>query len=271
MGKVRELDSRAVVVTGAAGGLGRELCKAFAARGARVAALDVDADALGRLPAELALPDLLTVPCDLTDEGQCKAAIAEVLARLGAIDVLVNNAGVSHRSLFAQTEPEVIRRVMTVNFFGAVNVTHAALPTLLERRGAVVAISSVAGFAPLAARSGYAASKHALHGCFETLRAEYGARGVDVMIVCPSFIATAIAASHLGGDGGAAQGPRTIVGGALAPALVARRVVGALERGRRLVLIGRTAWLAWLVSRCAPRWYERAMVRRLDAEMKSRP
>jgi NAD(P)-dependent dehydrogenase (short-subunit alcohol dehydrogenase family) len=271
MMKARELDSRVVVITGAAGGLGRALCTAFAARGARIAALDVDEQALEQLHSELALPELLAVRCDLTDEDQCGAALAEVVRRLGGVDVLVNNAGISHRSLFAQTEPAVIRRVMAVNFFGAVNATHAALPALLERRGTVVAISSVAGFAPLAARSGYAASKHALHGCFETLRAEYAERGLDVLLVCPGFIATAIAAAHLGGDGGSAQGPRTLVGEALAPELVARRVVAAVERRRRLLLVGRVAWLAWLVSRLAPRWYERSMVKRLRAEMNKRP
>ncbi len=269
--KARELDSRVVVVTGAAGGLGRELCVAFAARGARIAALDVDQPALERLQRELALPELLALRCDLSDQQQCSAALAEVVQRWGGIDVLVNNAGISHRSLFAQTDPAVIRRVMEVNFFGAVNATHAALPALLERHGTVVAISSVAGFAPLAARSGYAASKHALHGLFETIRAEYGDRGLDVLLVCPGFIATAIAAAHLGGDGSSAQGPRTVVGEALAPALVARRVVKAVEQRRQLLLVGRVAWLAWLVSRLAPRWYERTMVRRMRAEINSRP
>ncbi len=267
MTRARELDSRVVVVTGAAGGLGRALCAAFAARGARIAALDVAGQALEDLRQQLALPEMLTLHCDVTDDGDCRAAIAAIVQRWGGVDVLVNNAGISHRSRFGETEPAVIRQVMAVNFLGSVSATHAALPALLERRGTVVAISSVAGFAPLAARSGYAASKHALHGLFETLRAEYSGRGLDVLLVCPGFIATAIAAAHLGGDGGSAQGPRTVVGDALAPEFVARRVVAAVERRQRLLLVGRVAWLAWLVSRLAPRWYERAMVRRLRAEM----
>ncbi len=263
----RELAGRVVAITGAAGGLGRELCVAFAARGARIAALDLNDLGLERLRRELALPEFLAVHCDLADPQRCAAAFEVVAERWGGVDILVNNAGISHRSLFADTDPAVIRRVMEVNFFSALHATHAALPALLDRQGAVVAISSVAGFAPLAARAGYAASKHALHGMFDTLRAELGPHGVDVLIVCPTFIATGIAAAHLGGDGEAASGPRTVVGEALDPAEVARAIVRALERRRRLLLVGRVAWFAWVVSRIAPGLYARIMARRMREEL----
>ncbi|OGA01322.1 MAG: hypothetical protein A2Z64_15130 [Betaproteobacteria bacterium RIFCSPLOWO2_02_67_12] len=261
----RELSGRVVAITGAAGGLGRALVAAFAARGARVAALDLDAAGLAQLA-----PEVLALPCDITRPQACRDAVAQVLARFGALDVLVNNAGISHRSLLAATDPAVIRSVMEVNFFGALNATQAALEALTARRGAIVAISSVAGFAPLVARTGYAASKHALHGLFETLRAELEGSGVHVMLACPGFIRTAIAQAHLGADGGAARGPRTVVGEALAPEEVAARIVNALERERRLLLIGGVARLAWWMSRLAPRLYARIMVRRMRAELQQR-
>lgn len=265
--RTRELAGRVVAITGAAGGLGRELCVAFAARGARIAALDLDDLGLERLRRDLALPEFLVAHGDLTDPQRCAAAFEAIVQRWGGVDVLVNNAGISHRSLFAETEPAVIRRVMEVNFFSALHATHAALPTLLDRQGAVVVISSVAGFAPLAARAGYSASKHALHGMFNTLRAELAPRGLDVLIVCPAFIATEIAAAHLGGDGAAALGPRTVVGNALDPATVARQIVRAVQRRRRMLLVGRVAWLAWIASRLAPGWYARAMVRSMRDEL----
>ena len=263
----RDLSGRVVAVTGAAGGLGRALVAAFARRGASVAALDVDAAGLERLAAEHGAAPLLTRVCDLTREDECRDAVAEVVERFGGLDVLVNNAGISHRSLLRSTRAEVIRRVMQVNFFGAVNATHAALESIVARRGAVVAISSVAGFSPLAARAGYSASKHALHGYFDTLRAELDGTGVGVLVVCPSFIRTGIAQSHLGADGAAAQGPRTVVGAALDPDDVAERIARALESGRSLLTVGRVAWLAWWVSRLAPGLYARIMLRQFRAEM----
>lgn len=262
-----------VAVTGAAGGLGRALCRAFGRRGARVAALDLDAPGLERLEREFAGENITVhaVRCDVTQDASCRAAIAGVAERWGGIDVLVNNAGISHRSLFANTDPDVIRRVMEVNFFGALNCTHAALPALIARRGLVIAISSVAGFAPLVARTGYAASKHALHGLFDTLRAELTPRGVGVLIVCPSFIRTGIAAGHLAGDGGAARHARAVVGSMLDPEEVAERIAAAAEHDRRFLPVGRVAWISWWVSRIAPRLYERLMVRRMKREMLDRP
>ncbi len=261
----RELSGRVVAITGAAGGLGRALAHAFLERGARVAALDVDEAGLARLA-----PEILALPCDITQPEACREAVARILDCFGALDVLVNNAGISHRSLFAATDLAVIRRVMEVNFFGALNATQAALEALAARRGAIVAVSSVAGFTPLAARTGYAASKHALHGLFDTLRSELEGSGVHVMIACPSFIRTAIAQAHLGADGGAAEGPRTVVGEALEPAAVAARIARGLENGERLLLIGRVAHLAWWMTRFAPGLYARLMARRMRAELEQR-
>ncbi len=259
----RDLNGKVAAITGAAGGLGRALVQAFLARGARVAALDVNDGSFAELQAQGAF----TLRCDITQPEACRAAVAAIVGHFGALDVLVNNAGLSHRSLVALTDPAVLRSVMEVNFFGALNATQAALEALAARRGAIVTVSSVAGFAPLAARAGYAASKHALHGLFDTLRTELEGRCVEVLIACPSFIATGIGRVHLGADGGLAQGPRTIVGGELDPGDVAERIVRALERRRRLVLVGRVAWQAYWLSRFAPGLYARIMARRMRAEL----
>ncbi len=264
----RELAGRVVAVTGGAGGLGRALVRAFATRGAHVAALDLDAPALERLAGQ-EKGMALAIACDITSAEACRDAVARVLAKLGGLDVLVNNAGISHRSLFEATDPGVIRRVIEVNFFGALNATQAALPELVARRGAIAVVSSVAGFAPLAARAGYAASKHALHGLFDTLRAELAGSGVDVTIACPSFIRTGIESNHLGADGGAAQGPRTVVGEALDPGDAADLIVRAVERREPLLLVGRVARLAWWMTRLTPGLYARIMRRRMAAELRN--
>jgi NAD(P)-dependent dehydrogenase (short-subunit alcohol dehydrogenase family) len=265
----RSFDGATVVVSGAGGGLGRALALRFARGGARVVALDRDSGTVAAVADELAQAgvEALACACDVTDARACQSAIEATVARFGRIDVLVNNAGISHRSPFAVTETAVLRRVVEVNLFGAINLTRSAMPALKTARGLIVAVSSVAGFTPLIARTGYSASKHALHGFFESLRTELAPDGIDVMMVCPSFIATGIDRNALGPDGGAATHAQVVVGQRLQPDEVADRVFRGAERSRRLLLIGRTARAAWWVSRLAPSLYERIMARRLHGEM----
>ena len=262
------MPARVVLVTGAAGGLGRAIALRYAADGAAIAAIDRDADALQSLAGELAARGTACLPitCDVTDAPACAAALAATVTHLGGLDVLVANAGISHRSALTQTGLQVIRRVMEVNFFGAVHFTHAALPALIARRGRIVVISSVAGYSPLIGRTGYAASKHALHGLLDTLRCELEADGVDVMLVCPSFIATNIDRAALGGDGGAASRLRTTAGGEASADDVAEAVLRGCCRPRPLLLHSTTSRLAWWLSRLAPRLYERIMARKLAAD-----
>jgi NAD(P)-dependent dehydrogenase (short-subunit alcohol dehydrogenase family) len=260
-----------VVVSGAGAGLGRALALRFARAGSDVVALDRDATAVAQVAGEitaLGRGAALACVCDVTDEIACVEAVRLAVRRFGRLDVLVNNAGITHRSGFESTRTEVLRRVVEVNLFGAIHLTRAALPHLKRSRGLIVAMSSVAGYTPLLARTGYAASKHALHGFFESLRTELAPDGVDVTLVCPSFIATGIDGHALGPTGEPAAHPQVVVGRRLQPDDVADRIVRGAARGRRLLLVGRTARAAWWLSRCAPALYERLMARRLRAEMR---
>ncbi len=267
----RSFAGAVVVITGAGGGLGRALALRFAAAGARIAALDRDPTGLDETRSELEShgAECLALTCDVTDAAACSGAVATTVARFGALDVLVANAGMSHRSAFAETGLDVIRRVMEVNFFGAVNCTAAALPHLLASRGLVIAVSSVAGFTPLVARTGYSASKHALHGFFDSLRAEVEPRGVAVTLVCPSFIATRIGRNAIGGDGLPVRHAQVTVGRPLSAERAAGQIVTAAERGQRLLLLGGTARLAWWLSRVAPGLYVQIMARRMRGELES--
>lgn len=269
----REVKGRTVLITGAAGGLGAALCRRYAAAGARIAAQDVDASKVETLVAALRASgaESQAIPGDIADPAACADMVAAVTERFGAIDGLINNAGISHRSLLADTDPAVIRRVMEVNFFGAANLTAAALPQLLANRGFVVAISSVAGFAPLIGRTGYAASKHALHGYFDSLRSEVEEAGVSVTLVCPSFIRTGIGAAASDGHGSPTQGRRITPGGESSPEDIAARIFDAVAEGRPLLLPDATSRKAWWLSRLAPGLYARIMKRRVGPEFAGMP
>jgi NAD(P)-dependent dehydrogenase (short-subunit alcohol dehydrogenase family) len=184
----------------------------------------------------------------------------------GPIDVLINNAGIAHRSLFASTTPAVIRKVMSINFDGAVHCTHAALTDLLARRGQIIVISSVAGFAPLIGRTGYAASKHALHGFFDSLRSEVAPLGVGVLIACPSFIATGIDGRALGGDGTTLTRGKPMTGKPALPLEIATAICRAACTDRELLLPGAASKVSWCLSRLAPKRYARMMAQRLGSE-----
>ncbi len=259
---------RVVVVSGAGGGIGFALARRFAADGARVALLDIDGAAAER-GAELLVREghsARAFACDVTDPVAVRSAAASIHGHWGGIDVLVANAGISHRSLVERTELAVFQRVMAVNFFGAVNLTSASLGSVIERRGAIVAISSVAGLAPLVGRAGYAASKHALHGFFGSLRAEVRRHGVTVTLVCPSFVDSGIDAHALSGSGGNVVGAKQVVGKLIAPDDVARAVAEGVARRRELVLVGRVAVASRWLSVLVPRLYERSMLARQGGE-----
>lgn len=261
-------DGRVVAVTGAATGIGRAVAERFARAGARVALLDRDADGCAALAARLTgVGETFHAALDVTDEAACRRVLEAVAARFGGLDVLVNNAGITHRSRFVDTDAEVHRRVMEVNYFGSLHCTQAALPTLLERRGTIIVLSSVAGFAPLLGRSGYCASKHALHGLFETLRCELRDRGVHVMLVCPGFTATHIERDALGAHGRRSTRSQSRVGRQARPEQVAEAVYRGACRRRRILVLSPVGRVARLLVRVAPAVYERAMTRSLREEL----
>jgi short-subunit dehydrogenase len=261
----RDLTTAVVVVTGAAGGIGSAIGRRFTSSGAQVALLDIDAARLR--PVVNSMPGAQAVVCDLTKPGRCIKAIGEIIGRFGHIDVLINSAGMTHRSAFIDTDPVVIRKVMEVNYLGSVNITRAALPSTIEQGGAIAVVTSVAGFAPVLGRAGYAGSKHALHGLFDTLRAEVRPYGVDVTVIAPTFVDTNMQDRALDGDGELTTHPQSRVGRQVAAEDVADRVYTAVERRKRSVVIGSVGQLARVMTVVAPGLYERMMVRSLRSEL----
>jgi len=264
----REIKGRVVVITGGAGGIGRALAHSFGKAGAKVAILDLTSSPLDEACAALRRDGIeaMAHACDVTDRAQVEEAMSKVRRTFGLVGVLINNAGIVHRSAFAETKPEVFRRVMDVNLFGALHCTQVCLDDLIATKGLVIAISSIAGLAPLYGRSGYAASKHAMHGLFETLGAEVAEHGVGVLMVCPSFVASGLEAATLGGDGKLLGRTRSKVGTLGDPTDVAADVLRAAKRGRRRLVLTTVGKTSAALSRFAPGLYERLMLRSLRSE-----
>lgn len=173
----------------------------------------------------------------------------------------------STRSGFADTEIEVFRKVMEVNYFGSLHCTKAALPRLLRSKGQIIVVSSIAGFSPLFGRSGYLASKHALHGLFDSLRSELLQTGVSVLVACPGFIDTEFANRALDGDGSRTPHPRSTLGQQATPRQVAGAILRAASRDQEMLVLSRVGHLTRLLTRVAPGTYQRLMARSLRKEL----
>ena len=192
-----------VWITGASSGIGEALAVAWSGEGARVVLSARNAAELERVRRRCKEPSRhLVKPLDLTDGNAIAAAAADVLRELGQVDILVHSGGVSQRSLAVETDLATDRAIMELNYFGTIALTKAVLPSMLARgSGHIVPISSVIGYVGVPLRSAYAASKHALHGFFNTLRAETHRQGIRVTIVCPGYIRTNVSENALRGDG----------------------------------------------------------------------
>lgn len=184
--------NKVVVITGGSEGIGRALVNIFLQNGAKVATCGRNFDKLYQLQTLYPNKPLLTHAADVSKENECHQFIQKVIKVYGTIDVLINNAGISMRALFQETEVETLQKLMDVNFWGAVFCTKSALPFIIENKGIIVGISSIAGFRGLPGRSGYSASKFALNGWLEAIRTELADTGVHVLTACPGFTSSNI-------------------------------------------------------------------------------
>ncbi len=265
----RFLKDKIAIVTGGASGIGLAVCREFLRLGARIAILDMDQNSLDARAEEFSGSEgeVMTLCCDVRREDSCRAAVDSVFHRFGRLDILFNNAGITQRGLFEKTRTRVFEQVMAVNFFGSLYCTQAALPHLIRSRGAIIVNESIAGVAPLLGRTGYSASKHALHGLFTSLRCELRHRGVHVMIVCPGFIRTNLQTRALGSDGGIAAYGQTRVGKEDTPENVARQIAKGLEKKKHILVLTFMGKLGYLISRLFPILYEHLMTRQFQKEL----
>ncbi|WP_299457939.1 SDR family oxidoreductase [uncultured Rikenella sp.] len=266
-----DFKNKVVVVTGASSGIGEALARRFAALGAHVVAGARTVDKLEAMVSGLPTEGV-AVECDVTREEDCKRLIDRAVERFGGIDVLVNNAGISMRALFDDVDLDVLRRLMDTNFWGAVYCTKYALPYIQRSKGSIVGISSVAGFHGLPGRTGYSASKYAMHGLLETVRIENLKKGVHVLIVAPGFTASNVRFAALTADG-SQQGVSPREEGKMMTAdEAAVRIIKAIGRRKRTLLMdfdGKgTRILKFFVPGLLDKIYYRHMAKEPDSPFK---
>lgn len=194
---------KVAIVTGASSGIGLATSLELAKQGAKVVMASSNREKLQKAAGDISVDgyDILAVQTDVSVEDDCRRLVDETVRKYGGIDILINNAGISMRARFSDMDLDVIRRVMDVNFWGAVYCTRYALKYIVERKGSIVGVSSVAGFHGLPGRTGYSASKFAMHGFLETIRIENLKTGLHVMIIAPGFTRTNIRNTALDGKG----------------------------------------------------------------------
>ena len=249
--------NKVVVITGGSDGIGKALIDALIPLGAKVATCGRSHDKIYDLQMRYSNVLLHALVCDVSNERECRQFIESTIETFGGIDILINNAGISMRGLFNDTAVDVIRRVMEINFFGAMYCTKFALPSILERQGTVVGVSSVAGYRGLPGRSGYSASKFALQGWLEALRTELLPTGVNVMWVCPGFTASNIRNAALNNKG-ETQGESPLEEGKLmSSAECAGHIIRAVEKRKRTLVLTLTGKTTVFMNRFFPRLADR--------------
>jgi short-subunit dehydrogenase len=245
---------KVVVVTGASQGIGKALCREVAAQGPKLVLAARDAAALEGVAAQCRTrgAETLVVPTDVADEPSCRALVDRAVQRFGAVDVLVNNAGMGMLARFEDvTDLSLYERLMRVNYLGSVYPTFYALPHLKKSRGQVVAVSSLAGLSGVPARTAYAATKHAQMGFFDSLRIELREAGVSVTVIAPYFVQSEIRKRSPGPDGRTVEASPVREAEVMSAEECARLMVRAMEKRQRMLVMslkGRLGRWAKLVA-----------------------
>ncbi|ERP89219.1 short-chain dehydrogenase [Alcanivorax sp. P2S70] len=260
---------KTVLITGAASGLGWALSQQAFALGYRVILADMNEVLLEARVEALAARDAERVTSRGLDVTNSDAITLLVpwLEKHGGLDLLINNAGITHRSLAEKTAMSVFQKVMAVDWQAPVELSVACLPLLKKSRGGIINIGSMAGWMPVLGRAGYCSAKSALGQFFEVMRGEVSRYGIHILMAYPSFLDTPIEKNALGHDGKPAAHARSMVGNMRTPEWMAEQVFDAYGKGRKRLFPDRFTWFASVLWRVAPDLYQRLMLRKFASEL----
>lgn len=259
---------KVVWITGASSGIGEALAKAFSGAGARLILSSRRISELERVKQSLQLPDerVLILPLDLNETNQIQSQTQRIIDTFGRIDILVNNGGISQRSYTKDTPLDIDRKIMEVNFFGTIAVTKSVLPVFLKQRsGQIIVISSISGKFGFYLRSAYAASKHALHGFFESLRMEVDKDNIKVLLVCPGKIQTNISVNAITGTGEKHNKMDESQTQGLSADTCAAQILQGVEKGKEELFIGGKELRAIWIKRFFPGLFSK-LIKKQKAE-----
>lgn len=251
---------KVVWVTGASSGIGEAIAKEFAAKGAKLVLSARKVEELERVKQELNLGDdkVLVLPLDLIEHDKMEEKAQAVISKFGRIDYLINNGGVSQRSLAIDTKLEVDKKLIDINLLGTIAITKAVLPYMVKQKsGHIGVITSLTGKFGTPMRSAYAASKHGLHGFFDSLRAEHFKDNIQVTLICPGFIRTKVSINALTGDGSSQGTMDNATGKGISAEECARRIVKGISKEKEEILVGNKEVYAVLVKRFFPKLFSR--------------
>jgi short-subunit dehydrogenase len=242
-----QFKNKVVVITGGSDGIGKALVETFLAEGAKVATCGRNYDKLYLLQSTYPGKPLMIQTADVSKEQDCKLFIDAVIKTYTTIDILINNAGISMRALFKDVAVEALKKVMDINFWGAVYFTQQALPYIQKNKGSIVSISSIAGYRGLPGRSGYSASKFAMNGWMESLRVELLKEGVTVLTVCPGFTTSNIRNAALNSKGESHGETPMDEGAMMSSEECANHIKNAIIKKRKTLILtftgNRTVWM----------------------------
>lgn len=245
---------KVVWITGASSGIGEAVAYAFAKEGAQLILSARRMQELERVRGSCEHPDRVTlIPLDISEYKKTEAAVKAMLEKTGRIDMLFNNAGISQRSFAKDTSLDVYEKLMNINFMGTVAMTKAVLPFMLKQQsGHIAVVTSLTGKFSTPLRTGYAASKHALHGFFDGLRAEVWKENIKVTIICPGFVKTSVSVNALLGDGTAQNKMDASIEQGMEPAYVAEKILQGLKQGKEELCIAKKEIVGVYLKRFLP-------------------
>jgi short-subunit dehydrogenase len=262
------MKNKVVVITGASSGIGLACAREFASKGSSVVLAARNYELIEKYASEMNSRGLVAFPVktDVTVEDDCMRLMESVAGRFGQIDVLINNAGISMRALFSDVDLKVLKQLMDVNFWGMVYCSRFALPFLLRSKGTIAGISSIAGFHGLPGRTGYSASKFAMHGFLEALRIENLKTGLHVLIAAPGFTSSNIRKTALVADG-SSQGESPRQEEKMMPAEeVAKHIYKAILKRKRSLVLTSQGKSTVLLKKIAPALLDKLVYKHLANE-----
>lgn len=251
-----DFKNKIIWITGASSGIGKGLAKELSKNDCKLILSSRRQESLEAVKSECQQPESIAIlPFDLGDYENLKPIAEKAIQLFGKIDILINNGGISQRSLVIDTNISVDKRLMEVNYLGTVGLSKALLPHYVKHKsGHFVIVSSLMGKFSSPYRSGYCGAKHALHGFFDALRMEHEKDNIKVTLICPGFVNTEVSRNALTGDGSKLNSHDTATENGLSVEDFSKRMIKAIKKEKFEAYIGKFERFGVFVKRLSPRW-----------------